>query len=124
MTDVVWICSPSTETMAKGSGTRRMSRLIKESAATTAGMSEAEQGSASIRASMMIESDGKEDGVVSKLSLSCRQERLGLTGDSHFARPVLVGIEGRVNVHCVRVHDGVVDQMYRRRRDERGKEEG
>lgn len=37
MTDVVWICSPSTETIANGSGTRRISRLISESAATTVG---------------------------------------------------------------------------------------
>jgi len=35
MTEVVWICSPSTETIANGSGTRRISRLISESAATT-----------------------------------------------------------------------------------------
>jgi hypothetical protein len=35
MTEVVCICSPSTETIANGSGTRRISRLISESAATT-----------------------------------------------------------------------------------------
>lgn len=37
MTDVVCICSPSTETIANGSGTRRISRLMSESAATTGG---------------------------------------------------------------------------------------
>lgn len=36
MTDVVCICSPSTLTTANGSGRRRMSRLMSESAATTA----------------------------------------------------------------------------------------
>ena len=38
MTLVVCICSPSTETMANGSGSRRRSRLMSESAATTGGM--------------------------------------------------------------------------------------
>ena len=36
MTDVVCICSESTVTMANGSGRRRISRLMSESAATTA----------------------------------------------------------------------------------------
>ena len=35
MTLVVWICSPSTETIANGSGKRRISLLTSESAATT-----------------------------------------------------------------------------------------
>lgn len=35
MTLVVCICSPSTETIANGSGSLRRSRLINESAATT-----------------------------------------------------------------------------------------
>ena len=37
ITLVVWICSESTETIAKGSGSRKRSRLMSESAATTVG---------------------------------------------------------------------------------------
>jgi hypothetical protein len=35
ITEVVCICSPSTETIANGSGRRRISLLMSESAATT-----------------------------------------------------------------------------------------